>query len=444
MASGAVDDPGPPDAVADQGSASTDGPVVPPEALPTGPTSGEPTDSPTGDRLPGALTEPDGLTAAPTTAAPATAAPDNLDIPPTQETVPEGEVAVPQRDPPSAGAPSSVEPEPVPGTGPEVVAGPEPDAPASTPDKISMASDDPSDSGHSDGHHPEDDATGDGDGEDEDDEDEPRKGAGGLLTKDVQISARVLLGVGGVIVLAALVLGAYLLGQRQGDKLLPPEATKTTGTTVFKVPVDYTTFVDAETGVKLSYPKEWTQRSTADLPEKSLRLLAGIPNTADSVSVRVNAYTSEITAANLNDQKNVFDGVIGDDNRKVLVNQTLDLRGLPALFYVYSFTDASTGQSGIHAHFFVFQGRKLVSMVFQAVPEARYALLAPVFDKIANSLEVAPGAPPAFLEPIDSAPATGPGASTTTAPGGTAAPTSAPSTPTSAPSNPTSAPPITP
>ena len=35
---------------------------------------------------------------------------------------------------------------------------------------------------------------------------------------------------------------------------------------------------------------------------------------------------------------------------------------------------------------FVFQGRKMVSLVFEAVPEARYGLLAPVFDRFPYAL----------------------------------------------------------
>jgi len=93
----------------------------------------------------------------------------------------------------------------------------------------------------------------------------------------------------------------------------------------------------------------------------------------------------------------MVNGLFADEPVTILVDQTLTLRGLPALFYVYRFTDESSGRTGIHAHFFVYQGRKMVSMVFQALPEARYELLARTFDLIANSLEVATG-PPSFLE----------------------------------------------
>lgn len=384
-AQGQADEPGPSQVVAP--------PDVPSEAVSEG------SSDPDGVVSPAAVAGPDGLIQT---------------FSPSAATSPEA--------PPSEEQPIEALPAEAPGPAPSTGSPPDPLVAAQT-------------AGEQAGPTPETDLDGSGDGEEsEDDEgDELHERRGGLLTKEVHISARALLGVGGVIVLAALVIGAYVLGQRQGDKLTPADPSKPTSTTAFKLPQDYATFADPDTGVKLSFPKDWTQRSTADLPDKSLRLLAGIPNTADSVSLRVNSYESEITAANLNDQKNVFDEVIAAEDRKVLVDQAMNLRGLPALFYVYKFTDQSTGQAGIHAHFFVFQGRKMVSMVFQAVPEARYSLLAPVFDKIASSLEIAPGPPPAFLEPVGKTTTTVAGGSTTTTPGGSTTSTSPPSTPTSAP-----------
>ncbi len=256
-------------------------------------------------------------------------------------------------------------------------------------------------------------------GEDE----EPRRRSN-PLTREIKVDARVLIAIVAAVALAA---GAYVLGQRQADKAAAPQGgNKTTSSTAFKVPADYTTFNDPATGVKLSVPKDWVPYSTVNLPDKALRLLTGIPNTGDSVSLRVNSYESEVTAANVGDQKAVFDSLLGDEKITILVNQTVSIGGLPALFYVYRFTDQASGQAGIHAHFFVFQGRKMVSMIFQALPEDRYKLLAPVFDKVASSLQVAPGPLPDFLKPATP--------STTAAPA-TTAPGSQPTTATSSPAS---------
>ena len=262
------------------------------------------------------------------------------------------------------------------------------------------------------------DAGGDA-GDDLDGDLEAEEHGGRPNRKKVEIDLRFLLAI---LVVVALAAGAYALGQRQGNKL-DQAVDGSTGTTVFKAPKEFVPLADPATGVKLSVPRDWVQYSTKDLPDKALRLSVGIPNTGDTVVVRVSSYSTEITEANLGDQKNVFDQLLGAENIQVFVNQPTKLGGLPALFYVYRFTDQATGKAGIHAHYFVFQGRKMVSLIFQALPETRYETLAPTFDTVANSLEVAPGPPPDFLQPPvpDSTP-------TTAAPGTPSAPAPAPPT----------------
>jgi len=245
------------------------------------------------------------------------------------------------------------------------------------------------------------------------DADPARPKSGGLLTRQVEISPRTVLIVLAVVGVLVLAFGAYQIGQRQA-RTASRGATPTPTPTAPKVPKDYTAFNDKDTGVKLSVPKEWTALSTKGL-DPAIRLAVGIPDTNDTVFLRVSAYSSEVTAANIGDQKNVFDQLLGGENINILVNQTTTLRGMPALFYVYRFTDQASGKTGIHAHYFVFQGKKMVSMVFQALPEDRYSIDAPVFDIIANSLVVEPGPPPAFLQPSTSS---APSAGVTTVPNG--------------------------
>lgn len=242
---------------------------------------------------------------------------------------------------------------------------------------------------------------------------------GGLLNKQIQVDAKSILVVVAVIGFA---VGAFLLGQRQARDGGTPSAGGTTATTAFKVPRDFVTFEDKDTGIKLAIPKEWPQFTTKDL-DASYRLLIGVPDAKDTLRVRVNAYSKEITAANVADQKAVVDAIFSSEKITILADEIITLNGMPALFYVYKFTDSS-GEPGIHAHFFVFQGRKMVTMVFEAVPEARYAILAPVFDQIKDSLVVAPGPPPAFLEELGAPTTASPGP--TTVPGATTVPATTP------------------
>jgi hypothetical protein len=267
---------------------------------------------------------------------------------------------------------------------------------------------------------------------DEEDAEPGEEKRAGLLTKEVTLDLKTILAIVAVLALVAVGYGAYWLGQHQVESAGSP---KTTTTTAFKLPKDFVTVDDAATGVKVAIPKDWVRYSTqgADPP---LRMVAGIRDTDDSVSLRINAYSSEVTKDNVKDQQNVFDGVLAQQKDiNVVVNQVVTVRGLPALFYVYSFKDQETGRTGIHAHYFVFQGRKMVSMIFQALPpdhpEDRYKALAPVFDQVINSLEVAPGAPPAFLDQVGGTTVPGAPGATTVAPSTTAPTTGPATTPTS-------------
>ena len=257
--------------------------------------------------------------------------------------------------------------------------------------------------------------------EDEDDDDEAPAKRTNPLTRQIQIEPRTV-----VIIIAVLAVcaGAYYLGQKQARDVASPTATtasSTPPTTAFTLPKDFLPFDDKETGIKLAVPKDWVAYSTRDL-DRSYRLLIGVPEAKDNLRVRMNAYSTAVTKDNIKDQQAVVDSIFAQEKIEILARETPTVNGMPALYYVYKFTDAQ-GAPGFHAHFFVFQGKKMVSLVFEAVPEDRFTVLAPVFDQIANSLEVAPGEPPAFLVEATGSGAAGP--ATTAAP----APTPPSSTP---------------
>jgi hypothetical protein len=238
-----------------------------------------------------------------------------------------------------------------------------------------------------------------------------------VLTKQVQVEAKHIL-LGAAVV--ALAVGAYVLGQREGKDLVAGSQPTTTVTTEFVQPKDFVPFEDKETGIKLSIPREWQQRSTKNLGPAA-RMFVQVPNTDDTVLLRVNSYAKEVTAANIADQKSVIDSILASEKITILGVEQGDLRGMPVLVYIYSFTDPASGETGIHAHYFVFQGRKAVQLVFQALPQEHYTSggLGLVWGKISDSLEIAPGPPPAFLEELGkgTTPATpAPGATTAPAP----------------------------
>ncbi|MDP9403364.1 MAG: hypothetical protein M3P85_08515, partial [Actinomycetota bacterium] len=70
--------------------------------------------------------------------------------------------------------------------------------------------------------------------------------------------------------------------------------------------------------------------------------------------------------------------------------------GAPGYYYLYTFeeevnTDAGPRKvQGVHAHYFVFQGRRVVALVFQALPTANFDRLARTFDAMAESFKITP------------------------------------------------------
>ena len=73
----------------------------------------------------------------------------------------------------------------------------------------------------------------------------------------------------------------------------------------------------------------------------------------------------------------------------VLTNEPAEteLGGMPGWYYLYTFKDPVSGQRGAHSHYFLFKGRTMFSVVFQTVPQDDFGRLAPLFDRVAASLQ---------------------------------------------------------
>ena len=66
----------------------------------------------------------------------------------------------------------------------------------------------------------------------------------------------------------------------------------------------------------------------------------------------------------------------------------VELDGLPGWHYLYRFADSASSDIGVHSHYFLFDGDRMVVLVLQALPATRFAELADLFDDIALSLRV--------------------------------------------------------
>ena len=64
--------------------------------------------------------------------------------------------------------------------------------------------------------------------------------------------------------------------------------------------------------------------------------------------------------------------------------------GMPGYYYLYTFNEAETGAEGAHAQYFLFRGRNMYTLVFQALPPRASSRLSRVFDQMAESFQTVP------------------------------------------------------
>ncbi len=201
------------------------------------------------------------------------------------------------------------------------------------------------------------------------------------------------------VVVVGLVVYAFVLRPASGGS-----TAGSTGTTVTTVDPDapgttladtaFTTFTSEEKGYTIKYPAEWAR---VEVEDGVLDLDAG---GGDAVSVRLLQRTEvPTTAENLVNIKAVTDGMIGLNKTAVILKQqAITLNGMPGYYYLYTFTHAETGAEGAHAHYFMFRGRNMYTLVFQALPSDGFTRLSRVFDQIAESFQTRPDTGPAPSE----------------------------------------------
>ena len=205
-----------------------------------------------------------------------------------------------------------------------------------------------------------------------------------------------------VVVTVAVAAFALAPAGNGGGSAAPTTTVPGTATTV--PASQLVTFRDEVAGFSIKYPRTWEK---ADIPADGpirLVLLAGGLNGA---SVRVDRTEVPTTAENLANIKAVTDGIVGTNaSAKVLQQREVTFNGMPGYYYLYTFTDEETGAEGAHGHYFLFKGRKMHSLVFQAIPASDFARLAAVFDQVAETFQSDPDLAPAptTTTPTTSAP----------------------------------------
>lgn len=208
------------------------------------------------------------------------------------------------------------------------------------------------------------------------------------------IRRRRVLVIIGLLLALGLGTSAAIFGPRLFTGNQPAQAANTANATnksdaSTKVkPAGFSEFRSEQAGFELAYPSDWTKLSPKD-PQVLLLLSQG---PQDSMLVRVSELQEAVGPQQLPALKQVTDKLVTSNKTVEMVTgpNQIELGGLPGYYYFYNFTDPATGQQGSHSHFFLFNGKTMISMVFQSLPKEHFAESAKTFDKVANSLHALP------------------------------------------------------
>lgn len=184
-----------------------------------------------------------------------------------------------------------------------------------------------------------------------------------------------------VVVVLVLGAGTYVvLGTSTGtDAATAPETVPAAGKSALAT--DYTNTAD---GYRISYPASWDRMTDA---QGGLVLKVGGGN---AVSIRKFALARVVDTGNVGDLRAVTDALLSDADAGLTILETEQVKvaGLTGIYYLYYFPNGR--QRGVHAHYFLFRGKDMFAMVFQALPASEFTALAGTFDAVAESFVALP------------------------------------------------------
>jgi hypothetical protein len=183
-----------------------------------------------------------------------------------------------------------------------------------------------------------------------------------------------------------IVVGAVLTVGLGTSACQSAQATKTTNQVDISsksLPAGFTEFRIDQAGFELAYPASWTKLS----PKDAQIILLASQGPQDSFLVRASELQEPIGLPQLPAARKITDEIVTSNKTVKMLSdpKQVQLGGLPGFFYLYSFQDPSTQQEGVHSHFFLFNGKTMLSMVFQSIPRENFSQSAKTFDQIAAS-----------------------------------------------------------
>jgi hypothetical protein len=145
--------------------------------------------------------------------------------------------------------------------------------------------------------------------------------------------------------------------------------------------------IDRSAGFQIDYPDSWHQYRPSD---PKVQYLVG-PDDHDFVQVRViQPLPASFGPGDTQAMKKVSDALLSGQPINIVQETQTTVGGLPGYQYVYTFKDPASGQTGVHIHVFLFQATRLITLVFQALPESRLQSLARSYDAVLASVRVLP------------------------------------------------------
>jgi len=189
------------------------------------------------------------------------------------------------------------------------------------------------------------------------------------------------------LVVVGVGVGSLIWSRTAKKKASPPPAAPT-ATTPTLPDGSFVTFKDSEAGFSIRYPRGWTRSQP---PVAEIRLQAS-DGKQYSTRVRVTHTEQATTAANLANLKAVTDGIVSP-GAQILKQDPITVNGLIGYRYIYTLTDKDSGLTSAHLHYFLFQGHKMNSIVFEAVPTETFSRIEGIFGQMLESFHSDPEPP---------------------------------------------------
>lgn len=151
-------------------------------------------------------------------------------------------------------------------------------------------------------------------------------------------------------------------------------------------PIPNQTLVDTADGYRLSFPATWTELPAGDAQAGEGGHVIRIGGQT-AMSIRTFPLEHSVATAGVDDMRAVTDAILSAPKAHLTVidvRQT-EIAGLPAIYYLYYFPSGT--ERGVHAHYFIFDGANMHTLIFQVVPETDFAKYADQFDQVVASFQ---------------------------------------------------------